>query len=102
VDGKSRVVYDSRKGPVSIWGGGVVENVVQALARIIVGTQMVDINATYRVALTVHDAAVVVVPDDEVDEAIALITGLMSTPPVWAKGLPVACEAKAGATYGDC
>jgi len=102
VDGKSRVVYDSRKGPVSIWGGGVVENVVQALARIIVGTQMVDINATYRVALTVHDAAVVVVPDDEVDKAIALITGLMSTPPVWAKGLPVACEAKAGATYGDC
>ena len=98
VDGKSRVVYDSRKGAVSIWGGGVVENVVQALARIIVGTQMVEINNTYRVALTVHDAAVVVVPDDEVDKAIALITGFMQKPPTWAKGLPVACEAKAGAT----
>ncbi len=72
------------------------------LARIVVGAQMVEINDTYRVALTVHDAAVVVIPDDEVDEAINLITGLMSKPPVWADGLPVACEAKAGATYGDC
>jgi DNA polymerase len=102
VDEKSQIVYDSRKGLVSIWGGGVVENVVQALARLIVGEQMVSINDTYRVALTVHDAAVVVVPDDEVDEAIKLITGLMSKPPAWADGLPVACEAKYGATYGDC
>ena len=102
IDGKSQIVYDSRKGTISIWGGAVVENVVQALARIVVGAQMVEINDTYRVALTVHDAAVVVIPDDEVDEAINLITGLMSKPPAWADGLPVACEAKAGATYGDC
>ena len=102
IDGKSQIVYDSRKGTISIWGGAVVENVVQALARIVVGAQMVEINDTYRVALTVHDAAVVVIPDDEVDEAINLITGLMSKPPSWADGLPVACEAKAGATYGDC
>ena len=101
-DGKSRVVYDSRKGEVSIWGGGVVENVVQALARIIVGTQMLAIDKLYRVALTVHDAAVCVVPEDEVDEAVAAITGIMSTPPDWCKELPVACEAKVGATYGDC
>ena len=102
IDGKSQIVYDSRKGAISIWGGAVVENVVQALARIVVGAQMVEINDTYRVALTVHDAAVVVIPDDEVDEAINLITGLMSKPPAWADGLPVACEATAGATYGDC
>lgn len=100
-DGKSQIVYDSRKGPVSIWGGTVVENVVQALARIIVGTQMVEINEQLRVALTVHDAAVVVVPADEAEAAKALVTGIMSKAPVWAEGLPVACEAKLGATYGD-
>jgi DNA polymerase len=102
VDGKSKVIYDSRKGAVSIWGGGVVENIVQALARIIVGAQMIEINDTYKVALTVHDAAVVVIPEDNVDKAVELITGIMSKPPEWAKGLPVACEAKVGATYGDC
>jgi DNA polymerase len=102
VEGKSRVMYDSRKGAVSIWGGGVVENIVQALARIIVGAQMIEINDTYKVALTVHDAAVVIVPEDDVDKAVELITGIMSKPPAWAQGLPVACEAKVGATYGDC
>jgi len=101
-DGKMQIVYDSRKGEVSIWGGAVVENVVQALARIIVGTQMCEINHEYRVALTVHDAAVVVAPEDEVDDAIEFVTKVMSAPPDWAQGLPVACEAKVGATYGDC
>ena len=101
-DGKSQIMYDSRKGDVSLWGGSVVENVVQALARIIVGTQMIKINEHYRVALTVHDAAVVVVPEDEADTAVRVITEIMSEPPAWAAGLPVACEAKVGATYGDC
>ena len=101
-DQKLKTVYDSRKGPVKIWGGTVVENVVQALARIVVGHQMVKINDTYRVALTVHDAAVIVVPEDEKDQAETLVTGLMSVPPDWALGCPVACEAKTGATYGDC
>jgi DNA polymerase I-like protein with 3'-5' exonuclease and polymerase domains len=63
---------------------------------------MVEINNTYPIALTVHDAAVVIVPEDEVEEAVSYITGIMSTAPSWAKGLPVACEAKVGASYGDC
>lgn len=101
-DGKSRIVYDSRKGPVSIWGGSVVENVVQALARIVVGHQMLQINKHYRVVLTVHDAAVIVVPEDEVDVATKLTTGFMSKAPDWAAGLPVACECKHGGSYGEC
>ena len=99
---KLTTVYDSRKGKVYIWGGTVVENVVQALARIVVGHQMMNINEVYRVALTVHDAAVLVVPEDEKEQAEQLVTGLMSVPPEWAQGCPVACEAKIGATYGDC
>ena len=101
-DEKTQIVYDSRKGEVSIWGGAVVENVVQALARIVVGTQMCEINNKYRVALTVHDAAVVVADMDDVDDAIEFVTSVMSKAPDWAKGLPVACEAKVGVTYGDC
>ena len=100
-DDKTQIVYDSRKGEVSIWGGAVVENVVQALARIVVGTQMCEINDKYRVALTVHDAAVVVADADDVDDAIEFVTSVMSKAPDWAQGLPVACEAKVGVTYGD-
>jgi len=62
---------------------------------------MIEVNHKYRVALTVHDAAVCVVPEHEVDEAIEYITSIMSVAPAWATGLPVACEAKFGDTYGD-
>jgi DNA polymerase I-like protein with 3'-5' exonuclease and polymerase domains len=81
----------------------MVENVVQALARIIVGQQMVDLTkAGYRPVLTVHDAAVCLVPEDKIEQGVADITTIMSTPPKWAAGLPVACEAKYGRSYGDC
>jgi DNA polymerase I-like protein with 3'-5' exonuclease and polymerase domains len=99
---KSRYMYKSRRGPVSMWGGSLVENVVQALARIIVGEQMLKVNECYRVVLTVHDAAVVVVKKQELDEAMKYIIDVMSTPPNWAAGLPVACEANHGESYGDC
>lgn len=80
----------------------MVENIVQALARIIVGEQMLKLRERYRPVLTVHDAAVIVAPKDELNEALAFITQVMSTPPDWAMGLPVACEAKHGTSYGEC
>ena len=98
----NKVVYKSRKGEVNLWGGAVVENIVQALARIIVGEQMLMIKEKYRPVLTVHDAAVIVVPEHELEDALAFIVQVMSTPPRWATGLPVACEAKYGRSYGDC
>lgn len=101
-ESNSGYVYKSRKGPVNIWGGSVVENVVQALARIVVGEQMLEINKRYPVVLTVHDAAVCVVHESEKDEAMEYIIKVMSTAPEWATGLPVACEANYGASYGDC
>jgi DNA polymerase I-like protein with 3'-5' exonuclease and polymerase domains len=100
-DGRGHV-YSSRKGPVNIWGGAMVENVVQALARIIVGEQMRWISKQYRVALTVHDAAVLVVPETELSAAKEYVELCMSTPPAWAKGLPVACELKFSESYGRC
>ena len=101
-ESNSRYMYKSRKGPVSLWGGALVENVVQALARIVVGQQMLEVNKEYPVVLTVHDAAVCVVKVEEKDVALARIVEIMSRPPEWAKGLPVACEANWGESYGDC
>lgn len=99
---ENRTVYDSRNGIISIWGGAVVENIVQALARIIVGEQMLWIAKQFHVALTVHDSVVCVVPEKELANALEYIQLCMSTPPAWATGLPVACEAKYGKSYGEC
>jgi DNA polymerase len=99
---KARMIYKSRKGEVSIWGGSVVENVVQALARCVIGEQMLLIAEQYRPALTVHDAVVCVVPEDEVEEAQAFIVKCMNMRPKWAPGLPITCEASNGHSYGEC
>jgi len=99
---ENRVIYDSRRGPVNIWGGAMVENIVQALARIIVGEQMLKVNERYETALTVHDAGVWVVPEGELQEALAFIVETMSTAPSWCSDLPVACEAHYGQRYGEC
>ena len=101
-EAKSKFTYKSRKGKVSIWGGSVVENVIQALARIIVGEQMIKIGEKYRPALTVHDAAVIVAPKAEAKQAMEYVMNVMNTPPVWGTTLPVACEAGMGDSYGEC
>jgi DNA polymerase len=101
--GEKGFIYTSRKGVQSLWGGAVVENVVQALARIIVGEQMLELSKQgLRPVLTVHDAAVVVVKKGDITPVLDKVTKIMSAPPEWAAGLPVACEAKYGESYGDC
>jgi len=99
---RTEFVYKSRRGKVGIWGGSVVENVVQALARIVIGEQMIKVNEKYRPILTVHDAIVCIAPRDKGQEALDYIMHTMSQPPKWAPTLPITCEGAFGDTYGDC
>jgi DNA polymerase I-like protein with 3'-5' exonuclease and polymerase domains len=101
-DGRTQYEYKTRKGMVKIYGGKVIENLCQALARCIIAEQMVQISKRYRVVLTVHDAIVSVVREEEVDEARAYIETCMRTAPAWAKGLPLNCESGVGESYGEC
>jgi hypothetical protein len=87
----------------NVYGGKTVENLVQALAGIIVRGQMVEMSLSgYFVAFQVHDENVAVVPTETVEAAEADIIRIMSKPPVWAPDLPVACEAGHAINYGDC
>lgn len=56
---------------------------------------------TKKIVLTVHDEVVACVPEETTEDTVALITRVMSRPPVWAPGLPVACEVSFGKTYGE-
>jgi DNA polymerase I-like protein with 3'-5' exonuclease and polymerase domains len=87
---------------ISIYGGKVIENITQALVRIIITDQMVEIGQRHKVAFQVHDENVAVVPDDTVAQARAYMEEVMSTPPSWAPTLPVACESGTGKTYAEC
>jgi DNA polymerase I-like protein with 3'-5' exonuclease and polymerase domains len=94
--------YKTRRGRTRIYGGKVIENVCQALARCIIGYQMLEVAKRYRVVLTVHDSIVCCVPDTEVEAAKSYIESCMREVPGWAYGLPVDCEAGVGKSYGDC
>ena len=94
--------YRTRRGPTRIYGGKVIENVCQALARCIIGYQMLNIAKKYKVVLTVHDSIVVCVRDEELEEARAFVEKSMKRKPKWAYGLPITCESGVGKSYGEC
>ena len=102
--GRDQFVYDVKRGratlPTYIYGGKLIENVCQALARIIIGEQMLMVARKYRVVMTVHDAVGVIAPIEEADKARAFVEACMRMRPKWAPTLPLNCESKIGASYG--
>jgi DNA polymerase I-like protein with 3'-5' exonuclease and polymerase domains len=104
--GKEELVYDTKKGkaviPNRIYGGKVIENVCQALARIAIGEQMLLIAKKYRVVMTVHDAIACIVPTHEAETAREFVEMAMRIRPKWAPDLPLNCESGVGRSYGDC
>jgi DNA polymerase len=86
---------------VDIYGGKFTENIVQALARIIVMSQLLRISKKLKVALTVHDSIIALARENERDEARAYVESCMRWLPAWAQGLPINCESKWGYNYGD-
>jgi hypothetical protein len=103
---KAELVYDTKKGkaviPNRIYGGKLIENVCQALARIIIGEQMLMVAKKYRVVMTVHDAIALIVPEQEVKTAVEYVELCMRLRPKWARELPLNCEAGYGRSYGEC
>jgi len=93
--------YKTRRGRKNIYGGKVVENVCQALARCIIGEQMLLINQKYKSVMTVHDSIAICCPDEEVVQAREHVEQCMRHVPSWAAGLPLECESGIGKSYGD-
>jgi DNA polymerase len=105
-EGRAELVYDTKKGravmQTRIYGGKVIENVCQALARIVIGEQMLMVAKKYKVVMTVHDAIACIVPTEEVETAKEYVELCMRMRPSWGTELPLNCEAGYGVSYGDC
>lgn len=83
------------------YGAKVIENIVQALARIIVIGQTLLINSKYRVLLSVHDEAVSAVRLNEVEDAKKWFCTCLTTKPAWAATYPLNAKVDAAFSYGD-
>jgi len=86
-----------------LYGALLVENRTQALARIVVATHALQIadalGDRWQLVMTTHDELVGVVPKRSAAKALRTVKDIMSTPPDWAKGLPVAVDAHTSARY---
>ena len=104
--GDTETLYDTRRGKAivstRIYGGKVIENVCQALARIVIGEQLLRVAKRYKVVMTVHDAIGCIVPEKEVEQGLKYVEDCMKTRPVWASDLPLDCEGGYGDSYGAC
>jgi DNA polymerase len=87
---------------VKLWGGALTENIVQALARIVVATAELRLaRAGLQAVLQVHDELVYVVKDEHVEKVVKALEMALTAPVSWMPELPLACEIKYGQTYGD-
>ena len=85
--------YERKGERAKIYGGLLTENIVQALARIIVADQMLAIDqAGYRVVTTTHDEVVTVVKKGVAERAYKAMLKAMRTPPAWCADIPLNCE----------
>ena len=93
--------YRSRKKFPRVYGAKVIENVVQALAGIIVAEAWLRLAARgLTVVLQVHDELVLVLHRDDVEQWLPVIREEMTRVPAWAPGLPVACSIGFHERYG--
>lgn len=85
-----------------LYGGLAVENRTQALARRVIAEHMlsiIDALPSWRQVLTTHDEIVGVVPRRSANRALRAVKEIMSTPPEWAPGLPIAVDAHISERY---
>ena len=84
--------YQSGDIRKKIYGGLLCENLVQALARIIVAEQMLMIDTKYPVVMTTHDEAVTHPKTKDAAKCYAFMEKCMTTPLWWCPEIPLAAE----------
>ena len=101
-------LYDHAGEPRRLYGGALLENIVQALARIVVMDASTRIKKQLKpygigLALQVHDALVYVVPDELVAYTSDVLAAEMNaTSETGQPELILAAELKTGSNYGEC
>ena len=88
-------IYDSgRTGITRTHGPRLVENIIQALARIVITDQMLAIQKLPEVdvVLTVHDEIIALSTDSDCGKTLQNIMAIMTTPPNWCNELPLDAE----------
>lgn len=80
-------------GELDTYGGKLTENIVQAIARDILGNSMLNLaSAGYMPVAHIHDECIVEVPAENAEAHYARMVEIMSRPPRWAHDLPLRAD----------
>jgi len=83
----------------SLYGGLIVENIVQAVARDLMCHAMLHMDrAGFNITMTVHDEIVCEQPDGT-EGRIKEFEKIMTTPPSWGQGIPIEVEGYVSTRY---
>jgi DNA polymerase bacteriophage-type len=84
------------------YGGKLVENITQAVARDLLADTLVYLEGEFPGALltTVHDEIIAMTRDEDADELFQGMKTAMSTPPPWGMGLPLSSAGSISERYG--
>jgi DNA polymerase len=87
-----------RWGPVETYGGKLVENVVQSVARDCLTYAMEQLEtAGYKIVMHCHDEVVIECPAET--ENLTGVVDIMSQPIPWAPDLPLAADGWVGSFF---
>jgi DNA polymerase len=87
--------------PKKLYGGKLLENIVQALARIITMDAALRIQKRLGLGMQVHDELVYGVKTELIPEFKAVALDEMRRRPIWAPNLPLEAEVGIGPSYGS-
>ncbi len=94
-------IYSTQKGIVRTYGPRLAENVIQALARIVITDQILEVHALPEVdvVLQVHDEIIALGSEVDSDATMEKIMNIMKTPPLWCSDLPLDAEGGVSQVY---
>ena len=88
------VVQETKQwGEIDTYGGKLTENIVQAIARDLLGSSMLQLEAAgYHPVCHIHDECLVEVPEENAQMYYEEMARIMGTPPEWASDLPLRAD----------
>jgi DNA polymerase bacteriophage-type len=94
--------YTRRWCEQDTYGGKLVENATQAVARDLLADAIVDLEDHFPGTLlaTIHDEIVAMTSTEAAPYLLSGMKTLMSLPPAWAKGMPLSCAGAVVKRYG--
>jgi len=92
-------VYTRKGVETKVYGGLLCENIVQALARIVVLGQCLTVAPKYRWVMSTHDEGVFLTKKGQAKKALDYALEAFKQPPAWAPDLPLNAEGSVDVFY---